>query len=95
MLLHVLSSSSRPPCRECCPCSTHNQQIYQLLAKLLLEQGIVGKDGAPTLSHPPQRVAEPEDLGHGYGDIKVIDFLFDLALGVGTMCRGIGRRGGQ
>ncbi|KAG8412818.1 hypothetical protein J3458_013254 [Metarhizium acridum] len=51
-----------------------NEQIDQFLAEPPLEHDIIRKDGAPTPAHLPQRVTEPENIGHGHGDIKLFDF---------------------
>ncbi|POR33527.1 Protein kinase-like domain protein [Tolypocladium paradoxum] len=50
------------------------EHIEQFLARSPLEHDIRRKNGFPPPPHLPQRVSEPEDIGFGPGDIKIIDF---------------------
>lgn len=63
--LHPGNVALPPPTRD---------DIELVLAKPPREYDVLREDGEPTPTHLPQRVSEPEDIGFGNGDIKLIDF---------------------
>lgn len=54
-----------PPTRE---------HLERFLARPPLEHDVVRIDGDPTPPYLPRRVTEPENIGYGDGNIKLIDF---------------------
>lgn len=63
--LHPGNVALPPPTRE---------HIEKFLAKQPLGHEIIRKDGEPTPAHLPRRVIEPENIGYGNGNIKLLDF---------------------